>query len=176
MEVKETKQRGKSMHSWGNSLYQISVVGASLAKCQGLREDQGGIISLHEVKWKCFWRQKRSSKLWSHFFFCYWTIGNLTLFPHRTSLLHGEHSWASRLRVGGPADWQAVTGDSQSVIPDKPRLWLNVVEQWIQWLETEWREPEKLGKATKRKATSTEQEVFSLFRASSIMLGETGET
>lgn len=39
--------------------------------------------------------------------------------------------------VGGPADWQAVTGETQSVIPDKPRLLLNVVEQWIQWLETE---------------------------------------
>lgn len=80
------------------------------------------------------------------------------------------------LRVGGPADWQAVTGESQSVIPDKPRLLLNVVEQWIQWLETEQREPEKHSEAAWRKATAMEQEVFSLFRASSIMLGEMAGT
>lgn len=68
-------------------------------------------------------------------------------FPCSQSFLHQEHSEAPRLRVGGPADGQRVTGESQSVIPDKPRLLLNVVEQWIQWLETEQREPEKRGEA-----------------------------
>ena len=40
----------------------------------------------------------------------------------------------------------------------------------------ERREPEKRGEAASRKAASMEQEVFSLFRASSIMLGETAGT